>query len=363
MNEQNYNSLKFILLLSILIVSLIYYSNFVVLSELTNPKIFFHWYNQDQYLLNYRDFGFIKRGLIGTIFNLNEENYKIISKLIVLFILFIIYTTFILLFFTVQNRNLQKYLILLSLSPFFFQQFGFDFGRFDIFGVAFFLLFIYFVKRNKYILAFELICPFLILIHEIHFFSVILFVVYIQILHGRNKLNIIYVCITSIIILIFLYFVGGIDDLVFKQYENKYWFIKAYFDKGHLESSMRLWTTDVFKFNSTIFFRHIISIIAYLSISFFLIKKNIDKNIILLIVFYFPCFIIGIDHARFLSLFILNLSIITLVFYDKYKYFNLPKFNNLFFLIIFLGPWGVNICLPILTIIKKALLYGTLTFH
>ena len=120
MNEQNYNSLKFILLLSISIVSLIYYSNFVVLSELTNPKIFFHWYNQDQYLLNYRDFGFIKRGLIGTIFNLNEDNYKIISKLLVLFILFLIYTTFILLFFTVQNRNLQKYLILLSLSPFFF---------------------------------------------------------------------------------------------------------------------------------------------------------------------------------------------------------------------------------------------------
>lgn len=274
MKVKNYNSFKFIIILTISILSITYFANFVILSELTNSKIFFHWYNQDQYLLNYRDFGFIKRGLIGTIFNLNEENYKIISKLLVIFILFTIYFSFIFLYLSIDDTIVKKYLILLSLSPFFFQQLGFDFGRFDIFGVAFFLIFLYFVKKNKYILILELICPFLILIHEIHFFSIILFVVYIQILKGRNKLNISYVCLTSIIILIILYFFGGIDDQLFKQYKNKYWFINIYFGKGHLESSMSLWLTEVFKFNTTIFYRHLISIIVYILISIFLIKKK-----------------------------------------------------------------------------------------
>ena len=120
MKEKNYNSFKFIFILTISLLSITYFSNFVILSELTNPKIFFHWYNQDQYLLNYRDFGFIKRGLIGTIFNLNEENYKIISKLLVIFILFVIYFSFIFLYLSIQNIKIKKYLILLSLSPFFF---------------------------------------------------------------------------------------------------------------------------------------------------------------------------------------------------------------------------------------------------
>ena len=78
------NNKKVLIICFCLYLFLFYVSNYLFLSELTDPNIFFHWYNQDQYLINYNELGFVKRGLIGYLFNLNLENYKNISKLIVL---------------------------------------------------------------------------------------------------------------------------------------------------------------------------------------------------------------------------------------------------------------------------------------
>ena len=355
---------KVIIICFFLYVFLFFISNYLILSELTNPNIFFHWYNQDQYLINYNTFGFVKRGLIGYLFNLNEENYKSLSKLIVLTNCILILIFYLLIINLIQNIELKKYFILLGVSPFLFQQIGFDFGRFDHFGILYLLIIIFFILKKKSILFFEILSPFMILVHEIHFFTIIIFLIYLQVLIKRDKLLIIYTILASLVILLLLFFYGGIEKDQIKFLQNKYWFIDVYFTKGHIESSMSLWLTDVFNFKTTIFYRHLFSILLFLAIVIFIFKNSDDKYLKIVIILFSFCFLIGIDHARFLAIFIVNIFMIYLVkFNSKKTNFQIPKFNNYIWFIFLLGPWGVNICLPLITIIKKALLYGTLTFN
>jgi hypothetical protein len=358
----NKNYLSSNIFLAFLFLFLFYISNYLFLSELRDPNIFFLWWNQDQYLINYNDFGFVKRGLIGTIFNIDYINYKPYSKIIALTVVFFIVIIFLLILNNVENIQIKKFLLLLSFSPFLFLQLGYDFGRFDQFGIAFILLTFLFILKKKSIFILEVFAPFTILIHEIHFFSVVIFFIYIQIELKRKTLNICYVFLNSIIILIALFFFGGIDDETYQNFVDKYWFIKVYFSNGHIESYMSFWS-DVFKFNTTIFYRHLVSILIFIYLLFFFIKKINSNKLTILILFFLPCFIIGIDHARFLSLFIINIYLIFfLILINKKDVLKIPPFKNYYFTIVLLGPWGINICLPILTIVKKAILYGTLTF-
>ena len=364
MNNFFLNNKRVLIICFCLYLFLFYVSNYLFLSELTDPNIFFHWYNQDQYLINYNELGFVKRGLIGYLFNLSLENYKNLTKLIVLINYMLILIFYLLIINSIQNIELKKYLILLGLSPFLFQQIGFDFGRFDHFGILYLLIIIFLVIKNRSILIFEILSPFMILVHEIHFFTVVIFLIYIQIITKRDKILIAYTIITSLIILLLLFFYGGIEKDQVELLQNKYWFINVYFVKGHIESSISLWLTDVFNFKTTIFYRHLFSILLFLTIFIFIFKKSNDKYLKFVITLFSLCFIIGIDHARFLAIFIVNIFLIYLIkFYFKKVSFQIPKFNNFFWLITLLGPWGVNICLPLITIIKKALLYGTLTFN
>lgn len=355
---------KSLIYLFFIFLIIIYLSNYIFLSELTNPNIFFHWYNQDQYLINYNDHGFVKRGLIGFIFKINLNNYNILTKIIVTINLCLILTLYLLIINSFKNIELKKYLILFSISPFFLYQLGFDFGRFDHFGILIFLLIVLFIIQNRSILFFEILLPFTILIHEILFFSLVIFVIYFQILIKRNRFIIYYTIFSSFLILILLFFFGGMEPEYIDKYKDKYWFVNTYFTKGHLESSMSLWLTDVFKFNTTIFYRHFISILIFIYCLSIIFKKSNDLFLKSILIIFSLSFILGIDHARFLSIFFFNLTMIYLIKLKRNEiYFQLPKFKNYFWLIVFMGPWGVNICLPILTILKKAIFYGTLTFN
>lgn len=358
-----YNQRLTILCLFLFLI-IFYLSNYIFLSELTNPYIFFHWYNQDQFLISYNELGFVKRGLIGFLFNINIDNYKLITKIIVLINYILIIIFYLLIINLIQSIELKKYLILLGLSPFLFQQLGFDFGRFDHFGILFLFIVFLLILKKRSILIFEILSPFMILVHEIHFFTTVIFLIYLQILTKRNKYLIAYVTIMSILILILLFFYGGIEKNEIEILKNKYWFINVYFTKGHIESSMYLWLTDVFKFKTTIFYRHLFSIIIFLTISVVIFKKINDNYLKFLITLFSLCFVLGIDHARFLSIFVVNIFMVFIIKSELYKAdFKIPKFKNYYLIVLFLGPWGVNICLPILTIIKKLLLYGTLTFN
>ena len=69
-----------ILLLIFLFTFSSYFSNYLYNSELTNPYLNIIWLNGDIFLINYELFGFVKKGLIGTIFNINQENLIFFSK-------------------------------------------------------------------------------------------------------------------------------------------------------------------------------------------------------------------------------------------------------------------------------------------
>jgi len=206
MNNFFLNNKRVLITCFCLYLFLFYLSNYLILSELTDPDIFFHWYNQDQYLINYNELGFVKRGLIGYLFNLNVENYKNLSKLIILINYSFILIFYLLIINSIQNIELKKYFILLGSSPFLFQQIGFDFGKFYQFGIFFLIKKIFFLKKKKSILIFEILSPLMILVHEIHFFTVVIFLIYIQILTKRGKALIAYTIFASLIVLLLLFF-------------------------------------------------------------------------------------------------------------------------------------------------------------
>ena len=130
----------------LLLISIAYLSNFIFASELTDPLFYVGWFQRSVYELNYVDFGFIKRGLIGTIFKLNYEKIDILIKItsitLVVFSI-LIYSKIV---FVQKNHQIKKYLLLLGISPFFFSNIGLDLGRLDHYGTLFFNLYIVFYK-------------------------------------------------------------------------------------------------------------------------------------------------------------------------------------------------------------------------
>ena len=143
------------------------------------------------------------------------------------------------------------------------------------------------------------------------------------------------------------------DEELVKMYSNKNYAVNIYFGRSPIESSIYFWKL-ILNFKETGIYRHLFSVLIYIFVCFFYIKF-IDRSLksILLLLIYFSTFIFGIDHARFLSIFLFNIFfILFLISLISFK-INLPKFKNIYFLIIFLGPWGINKALPILTIVKK----------
>ena len=107
---------------------------------------------RDSYLLNYFDYGFIKRGLIGTILGVRVSDVSIvrpdflISDGLTIYINFfsvILISIIIVLYIFLMKKIFQsgrKLLVLLAISPFAFLNFGYDAGRYDQIGIIYFLL-------------------------------------------------------------------------------------------------------------------------------------------------------------------------------------------------------------------------------
>jgi len=364
MNSIN-NNLASILILIFLFTFCAYFSNYLYNSELANPYLNIIWWNRDIFLINYELFGFVKKGLIGTIFNINQQNVVFFSRTIATIIIIfsiLIYSLIVI------DKNLikeKKYLILFGISPFFFSNIGYDFGRLDHFGILFTLLLALLIIKRKDIFLLEIVSPILILIHDIHFFTTIIFLSYVQFKINRPTFCKLYVLFLSFLILLILHFYGDIDQQLYNKYLYTYSFIKIYFQQTQIENTLLWWSYLYDQRYTTILYRHIFSIILYLFFCFFFLKflKNKIQSL-LLISTYFLLFILSIDHSRFLSIFIINIVMFFLVLkFNTQENINLPKFKNYYYLIIFLGPWGVGPCLPILTILKKFFLFGQLTFN
>ena len=340
----------------LILISIAYFSNFIFASEFTDASVYIGWFQRSLYELNYIDFGFIKRGLIGTIFKINYERIDILIK--ITSVSLVIFSTFIYskITFAQKNKQIKKYLLLLGVSPFFFSNIGLDLGRLDHYGMLFFLTYIFFIINKKKTHIFNIAAPFLILISEIHFLTVSIFIIYIELFFRRlNNFLIINISLTIIIILCILFF-GSMDEELIKIYSKIYYAVDIYFLRGQINTSIYFWKL-ILDFEATAIYRHLISIIFFLIICYFYFIR-IDKSwkSFILMFIYFSTFFIGIDHARFLSIFIFNLTFVMLILINKKGNFALPKFRNIYIVIIFFGPWGINKALPILTIIKKIVL-------
>ena len=364
MNSTNNNVVTMLLLIFLFTFSA-YFSNYLYNSEFTNPYLNIIWWNRDIFLINYELFGFVKKGLIGTIFNINQENLAFFSKTLATII--IIFSIFIY-SLVVIDKNLikeKKYLILFGISPFLFSNIGYDFGRLDHLGIVFILLLTLLIIKKKDIFILEIVSPILILIHEIHFFTTIIFLSYVQFKINRTAFSKLYVLLLSFLVLLILHFYGDLDQSLYNKYVNTYSFIKIYFQQTQIENTLLWWSYLFDQRYTTILYRHIFNIILYLFLCFFILrffKKKIQS--LLLISTYFLLFILGIDHSRFLSIFIINIVMLFLILkFNAKDKINLPKFKNYYYLIFFLGPWGIGPCLPVLTILKKFFLYGQLTFN
>ena len=342
----------------IIFIALAYYANYLYGGELTTKNIFINFYNLDQHLLNYDTFGFVKRGLIGTIFKIDKENLVLIVKIINSFLIILCSLIFNKLILHQSLDKYRSYLLLFGVSPFFFQHFG----RFDYWGVLFMLLYTCLLIYKKNITFLNIISPLLLLIHEIHFFTVSIFLIWISCVVQKKFIIAGYLILANIIVLLILFRYGGISEKLINEYINQYWFIKVYFSENHLDS---LFYFTGMNFKTTIPYRHFFSFLIYLFIFYYCIKNFKNKlTLSILFIFYSNIFILALDTSRFLSLFIINLLLLTLVYNSNFKLnINLPKFRKEYYLILFLGPWGVGPALPLLTVLKKFFLYGKLTFN
>jgi len=357
------NSFK-IIFFSLFFLIFFYLSNFFILSDLTDSNsplkfLHIHYWHHDQYLINYRELGFVKRGLIGSIFNTNFENYIFISKLysfLIVILIAYLYSKIILKF--ENQKNIFYFLILFGVSPFFFQNLGYEFARLDQVGILFSVLVCYLIIEKKNILLVEIIAPILILVHEQVFFTFVNFLIFVQFLIQRPLINKIYVIFFSFFIMGALFLFGGIDHETYLLTKDKYKFIDIYFLRGPIESTLVFWPEMLYLDNYQTLLRHLFSIIVYvISIFYFYKIININYNSFFYIITFTVLFVIPTDHSRSLYLFLILMVLIFLInSKTKKTSLNFPKIKFRYFLIMFLGPIGTSAAFPILGVIKRIIL-------
>jgi hypothetical protein len=133
--------------------------------------------------------------------------------------------------------------------------------------------------------------------------------------------------------LLILHFYGDLDQQLYNKYVNTYSFIKIYFQQTQIENALLWWGYLFDQRYTTILYRHIFNIILYLFICFFILRffKNKIQNL-LLISTYLLLFILGIDHSRFLSIFIFNILMLLLILkFNAKNNISLPKFKNYYY--------------------------------
>lgn len=326
---------------------------------------------RDSYLLNYYDYGFIKRGFVGTILGIRINDVEILKPdlilskdfqtLINLFSLVLI-STIIIQYLILLNKlpeKFKKILIILAISPFAFLNFGYDAARFDQLGIFFFLLFFTFLSNKNITVFLTIISPIFLLVQETNLFLVSIFVFFYIYFFKRNKYLLIYLIISHAIILFIIFFYGNADYTS----DNYIWLFHAYFDpsKNFIEKTF-YWWSGIFNFESTIFYRHIFAILVFFIFNIYLIKKlnnykKIKFFLFSIFISYIPILLMAVDHSRYVSnyLFIIVLFLIV-IFNENNLDLKNYKISNIYFFLFFLGPFGVTYSFPYLTIIKKWLL-------
>lgn len=331
---------------------------FNINKELAFKDLTMAW-NAGHYAINYTDFGFVKRGLIGSLYNLVDGSFSQKSLLLLqsTFILTLIITTH----FLFSKLGLQKdfIYILFIVSPATFMQFASDIGRFDPILVTAFLLSVFYRKRSTLFFLFSILG---ILTHEIYTFALLpaAFLLYLServnftslkdVFIGSIKSNILYLLLVSILIVISL-----------GSYEPGYEQILNTFSKSNLPSSyveyhttnktglpLEIWTRSIkdnLEFTSQKFSLSISSIymvIIYLVILFYfnILGVNFKKpKYYLILLSSLPMFLLGTDWGRWLAFIYISVFIVFITT-ERDKAASISNKNLLIFTLY--GPLGVG---------------------
>ncbi len=330
-------------------------------TEMIFKDLAMNW-NATHYAINYSDFGFVKRGLVGSIYQWLDGSFSqeslFLFQLSFLFILLAITHS---LFSQLQLNRSYVYLLFI-LSPAVFMQFGFDIGRFDPLLVSFFMLSIIYRRNTLLFLTFSILG---ILTHEIYVFALLpaSFLLYLttktdlvsfkNIVVGSLKASTLYILLAFILLLI-----------LFGSYEQGYEHILNMFAKSGLPdnyievhnvnnlSSLHIWTRSILDnlaFTSQIFELKIATVymlVIYLIILIYFaiigVKFSQPKYFIILLS-SLPMFFLGTDWARWLAFIYISLFVVFITT-ERDKAAELS--NKYLLLFSLYGPLGISGYLP-----------------
>lgn len=320
-------------------------------------------WNATHYAINYTDFGFVKRGLIGSFYNLVNGSFT--QESLFLFQSFFIILLIVVTHFFFSKLGLQKSFIyvLFMVSPATFMQFGSDLGRFDCILVTVFLLSVMYRKSS---LLFFIFSTLGILIHEIYVFALLpaAFLIHLSdrvdsmsltdIFVGSIKNTVLYFLLLSIIIVVSL---GG--------YEAGYEQILNTFSKSKLPSSyiefhtsnatgrpLEIWTRSIaenIEYTSkrfTLSIPTIYMMIIYLALLVYFNILGVTFNkpkYYLILLSSFPMFLLGTDWGRWLAFIYMSIFIIFITT-ERDKAAGIS--NKRLFTSSLYGPLGVGGFLP-----------------
>ena len=328
-----------------------------------------------QYFFSYFD-EFIKRGLIGTFFDLLNINVShksiVISSLIISNVFFIIFYTFSnLAFQNSEKKYFTMFILLFILSPATVMHLGIDLGRYDHYMLLLFITSLILLSKNANYttVTLPIILILGLLTHEIFlfFYAPIIFSI-IYYFYRNNNINssILYLSFFGTTLTLFFLFIAGKADIILvNDIKSK---VLNLIDFSYNPSgSLQVWTRSAIEnitltlnsFTSKYKLIHILLTLPLLVSIIYIINmilsksKNFDKNARL--IFYstflmFPMYFLGTDSARWTALLIMNLFIVFL--FLKYKLqidISNINFNQkdkiiiiFIFLHTFLGPLGIG---------------------
>ena len=338
----------------------------IFISTLISLRAIYHYQNNfydlvvSEWIINYR-FGFIRRGLPGTVLLFTNKDLNFIANFTLPLIIFIIHFFVVFLTFRiVKKSHLTKSKILILFSPVFIMyplfQVSKGVGNKEYLGLLCFLLFVLFKDKFKsklnYIF-FGIFYTITLFSHEINLiFFVFIISLYISKKYKFDK--ILFLILTSItFIFVSTYLFSNNTNVpqllceeIYLQLDNLDCSKSVTLEQGFYESV---------KFSINRIFEDLDYVIVYgtyllLGLIPFLYKRWIQENKILIItlfIFLIPFFIISIDWGRWLHFILFCLSIIYLLDYEvnnSTETLNFYSVQDMLFLILYSTIWRVPQC-------------------
>lgn len=302
---------------------LFFSSSIIILSIYKLYRFVYTWHDGwllADWLINYEDGGFKRRGLSGSLFFVIQDLTGItLPALVMIFQLVLMVLFFLLFYILIKNKKKNNLLMLFSISPLAFSFWLYqthEIGRKDILIFIYFLLLIFYIeqkKRNLYLEFCFVICAIiLVLFHELFiFYMPYVFALFFIFNHTKPYkidlkfiLSICFSCfITAIIILIFGKKINEGNTLQILKNRG----VERYIDNGILTFSFE--QNEFFQRLFWDYLSFIIPIIlAFISLKWIIqsmqlkpaLQQKILTFIILNFIFSLPLFYLAIDWGRWI---------------------------------------------------------------